>query len=224
MPALSLSTIEAELKPVLDRSVPIYYDSIMGRPREFDVDEATAKAMQAFWQGGYERTSVSDLMAATGLEKGSIYKAYGRKEDLFLAALDRYLSAGVLQAESIIRTAPSAEHALREILEYIQQYLSGKLGATGCLAVNITIEAVDGPEAIVRRLDRHWTYSRSVYERVIVQGQTEGSFRSDLPASELAEVIMRMVIGTAVLSRQIASTADDLADRVLGLVTTSRSE
>lgn len=196
----------------------------MGRPREFDVDETTGKAMQAFWRGGYERTSLRDLMAATGLEKGSIYKAYGCKEDLFLAALDLYLGEGVSGIESIIRSAPSAKEALRSILEKISKNCGGEHGATGCLAVNTTIEAVDGPDAIVRRLDRHWAWIRSVFERVIVQGQDEESFRSDMPASDLAEIISRMVIGTTVMCRQNASVADDLADRVLRLVITPRSE
>ncbi len=196
----------------------------MGRPRTFDIDETTLKAMQAFWRGGYERTSVSDLMAATGLEKGSIYKAYRSKEALFLAALDRYLGEGVSRIESIIRSAPSAENALRSILESIAKNCGGEQGATGCLAVNTTIEAVDGPDTIVRRLDRHWAWIRSVFERVIVQGQEEGTIRSDMPATELAEIITRLVIGTNVMCRQDSSVADDLADRVLRLVITPRSK
>ena len=65
---------------------------MVGRPREFDVDKALDAAMQAFWAKGYEATSMADLMAATGLHKGSIYGAFGDKHALFVEALTRYLA------------------------------------------------------------------------------------------------------------------------------------
>lgn len=194
----------------------------MGRPREFDVDEATDQAMRAFWRGGYGGTSMSDLMAATGLEKGSLYKAFGCKEQLFLDALGRYLGAGVTRVEAIARSAPTATDALRGILSGIAEGCSGAGGASGCLAVNTTIAAEDGPAEASRRLARHWAWQRSVFERVIVQGQSEGDFRGDLPAPDLADLVTRLVIGTAVMTRQNPAAGEDLADRVLSLLTPTR--
>ena len=66
----------------------------MAGPREFDMDEALDAAMSVFWEKGYEGTSMADLMAATGLHKGSIYKAFTDKHDLFVKALKRYLNQG----------------------------------------------------------------------------------------------------------------------------------
>ena len=195
----------------------------MGRPREFDVDEATEQAMRAFWRGGYVGTSLSDLMAATGLEKGSLYKAFGCKEELFLAALDRYLGAGVSRFEAVVRSAPTAPEALRAILEGVAESCGGAQGASGCLAVNATIESGDGPPAAARRLARHWAWMRSVFERVIVQGQAEGSLRGDLPAADLADLVTRLVAGTAVMTRQDPAAGADLAHRVLALLTPTGS-
>jgi TetR/AcrR family transcriptional repressor of nem operon len=195
----------------------------MGRPREFDIEEATDKAMQAFWRGGYGGTSLSDLMAATGLEKGSLYKAFGCKEQLFLAALDRYLAAGVTQIESTVRNAPTAVEALRGVLDLVAENCSGARGATGCLAVNATIEADDGPESAARRLAHHWSWNRSVFERVISQGQAENSFRDDLPAADLADILTRLVIGTAVVCRRDAAAGSDLSERALAMLTPARA-
>ena len=64
----------------------------MARPREFDIDHVLNAAMHAFWQRGYEATSLADLMEATGLQKGSLYKAFGDKHSLFMQALNRYLA------------------------------------------------------------------------------------------------------------------------------------
>lgn len=62
----------------------------MARPREFDMDEATERAMALFWSGGYEDVSLADLLEGMQLSRGSLYKAYGEKHAVWLAALDLY--------------------------------------------------------------------------------------------------------------------------------------
>ena len=62
----------------------------MGRPREFDEDELLEKAMLAFWEKGLQKTSMRELEAKTGVKQVSLYNAFGDKEGLFLAVLDRY--------------------------------------------------------------------------------------------------------------------------------------
>jgi AcrR family transcriptional regulator len=57
-----------------------------GRPREFDRDKALERAMLAFWQRGYEGTSMADLVQALGIASARIYAAFGSKQDLFRAA------------------------------------------------------------------------------------------------------------------------------------------
>ncbi|MEK8108978.1 TetR/AcrR family transcriptional regulator [Micromonospora sp. M12] len=61
-----------------------------GRPRGFDADEALERAVEVFWRQGYEGASVSDLTEAMGINKPSLYAAYGGKEELFRKAVARY--------------------------------------------------------------------------------------------------------------------------------------
>src|SRR5713226_3358653 len=61
-----------------------------GRPRAFDVDRALDRALHVFWQKGYEGASLSDLTKAMGINRPSLYAAFGDKEALFRKALDRY--------------------------------------------------------------------------------------------------------------------------------------
>jgi TetR/AcrR family transcriptional repressor of nem operon len=65
----------------------------MARTREFDTEAAVERAMRVFWCKGYEATSISDLVEATGVQRGSLYAAFGSKQGLYHAALDRYGSS-----------------------------------------------------------------------------------------------------------------------------------
>ena len=79
----------------------------MARPREFDEDDAIDSALQAFWKQGYGSTSIPDLISATDLERGSLYKAFGDKRTLFVRALDSYLEGGRRLLKNSIATAES---------------------------------------------------------------------------------------------------------------------
>ena len=63
----------------------------MGRPREFDLDQALDQALEVFWRNGYEGASIADLTAAMGINPPSLYAAFGNKAGLFRKALDRYV-------------------------------------------------------------------------------------------------------------------------------------
>ena len=77
----------------------------VGRPREFDENEVLTEIMSLFWKQGYEGTGLSDIMAATGLQKGSLYKAYGSKRHMYVCSLEHYerevVDAGVTNITSV---------------------------------------------------------------------------------------------------------------------------
>src|ERR1700683_5871232 len=80
-----------------------------GRPREYDPEQALAKAAESFWKGGYAGTSLDDLVAATGMNRPSLYAAFGDKRDLYVKTLERYqqqsraLSAQLLADSATLR-------------------------------------------------------------------------------------------------------------------------
>lgn len=80
----------------------------MGRPREFDIDDAVRQAMEVFWDTGYQDTSLPDLLSGMGLARGSLYKAFKDKKSLFLLALERYdqdvvaVAVGILTDRQVV--------------------------------------------------------------------------------------------------------------------------
>jgi TetR/AcrR family transcriptional regulator, transcriptional repressor for nem operon len=108
----------------------------VARTREFDEDQVLDAAMQVFWRKGYEATSLSDLLKATGLARQSLYNAFGDKRALFLAALRRYASLGVGGFADALKTGP-VRGAVRRVFE---NGLRGENRDCGCFLVNSTSE------------------------------------------------------------------------------------
>lgn len=115
-----------------------------GRPRAYDPDVALARAIESFWQAGYAATSVDDLSEATGMNRPSLYGAFGDKHDLYLRALAHYWEL----SRAAMREALAFDRPLREALQRVygvalSSYLSGKIGPRGCFAISTaTTEAV----------------------------------------------------------------------------------
>jgi TetR/AcrR family transcriptional repressor of nem operon len=78
----------------------------MARPREFDPDTVLERATQVFWAKGFENASLDDLCDATGLNRSSLYAAFGAKRDLYLSALARYEQGSAARIADALRVRP----------------------------------------------------------------------------------------------------------------------
>ena len=108
-----------------------------GRPRKAEPEVALTAAMNAFWSRGYEATSMSDLTAATGLHKASLYQTFGDKHALFVSALKLYFDKTTAAQSDSHNGETNPLNVLRNsVTTTIEQFAEGK----GCLAVNSLIE------------------------------------------------------------------------------------
>lgn len=120
-----------------------------GRPRSFNPDAALDKARAVFWNLGYAAASLDDIAAATGLNRPSLYAAFGDKHALYLAALKRSAEEGVASLTTALKTEAPLRRVLSAIFDRtVDIYRAGELGQRGCFLVGTAVtQAVDDPQA-----------------------------------------------------------------------------
>jgi len=119
-----------------------------GRPRAYDAQAAFQRATDSFWKTGYSGTSYEDIAAATGMNRPSLYAAFGDKRALYLAALARYwqLSLGDMRA-ALAEELPLADALMRVYDGALSIYFSGDGRPRGCFVVGTAVtEAVEDAE------------------------------------------------------------------------------
>ncbi|CAG6398212.1 TetR/AcrR family transcriptional regulator [Streptomyces cocklensis] len=182
-----------------------------GRPRAFDAEDVLDRALEVFWWYGYEGASLSDLTAAMGINRPSLYATFGNKEQLFRKVLDRYFAGpGAFAAEAL--DAPTVREVIEHLVLGAVELTSGPHTPRGCLSVN-TVHACGSDSEPVRK--------EAIARRMAGEAALRRRFEqaADLPADYdpgvLAQLVHTVTDGIAV---QAASghTRDQL-ERVAGL-------
>jgi TetR/AcrR family transcriptional repressor of nem operon len=122
----------------------------MGRPQEFNTDDAVEAAMTVFWSRGPHCTSVDDLAAATGLARSSLYNAFGGKQALLELAIQRYVNHQVLRLQNVL-DAPTLKQALEKLFS---SAVNDNYGGRGCLLVNCAsslLQVDEGEKVFLRQ-------------------------------------------------------------------------
>ncbi len=174
------------------------------------VDEAMTKgertrqhiieaAAPIFNQRGFNGCSISEIMEATGLEKGGIYRHFENKEALAEEVLRSSLQQAVrLHAPDVARF----KTARRKILYLIDHFVSSpSLLPGGCPLLNAAVDSDDGSAPLRRLVKQGFADWRSRITAVLVEGMDKGEFTTALPATQLADTIIAALEGAQVMSR-----------------------
>jgi AcrR family transcriptional regulator len=199
-----------------------------GRPRAFDIDRALDRALQVFWRQGYEGTSLSDLTKAMGINRPSLYAAFGNKEELFRKVLDRY-AEGPSSRVSQALSEPTAYVAVKRLLYANAELQTNPKNPRGCLTVHGALTCSPQNETIRRELaSRRLTAGNDLFKR-LEQAKAEGEIPRSADPAELARYFIAVIQGMSVqatsgATRQQLEKVADLALRAWPRKTASPSE
>jgi AcrR family transcriptional regulator len=173
----------------------------MARPREFDVDDAIARATELFRQRGYHATSISDLTDALGILRGSLYKVFPDKHSLLLTVLDRYRIAQLDRLQRKLADAPTAVEGLRAVLLDWAEQASGGSGRKGCLITHLAQELVPGDPAVTDRIQRHFQQMDGFLADALDRVRAEGQLAPGVPVPSLANLLAACLQGMRITGK-----------------------
>jgi AcrR family transcriptional regulator len=173
-----------------------------GRPPAYDRDAAIAALTRVFWDQGFAATSLDDLSTATAMNRPSLYGAFGDKQAMYLAALDRYGRDAEAQLGGLLAAVPDVRAAIAALLYAgVDFYSAGEAGPRGCLAVcTAAAEAVttpvmrDGLAAVLAILD-------GVIAARLAQGVADGQLSPDIDVAATAMLIAGTLHSIAIRAR-----------------------
>jgi TetR/AcrR family transcriptional regulator, transcriptional repressor for nem operon len=186
--------------------------------RQFDEQEVIAIALDVFWQKGLHDATMQDLAAATGVQRGSLYNAYGDKEAIFLRAFDQYAadfieSVGNLVAEGDVATR------LKNFFDSAIVNMTSGSPPRGCLTTRTALNAGISSEAVRERVQDLLGRLEQVVSKAI-SSASDG--RATAEANRLARVVVTFTRGLAVMERagysrkQLRESAATFVDALVG--------
>ena len=179
----------------------------MGRPRAFDIDQALDCALKVFWSKGYEGASLSDLTKAMGINRPSLYAAFGDKEGLFRKALDRYsIRSATYFGEAL--NQPTARAVVERLLQGAAESLTDPRNPRGCLYVQGALACGKDADCIRRELiSRRAAGEVEIYQR-LKRAKAEGDLPPDSNPADLARFVATVTQGMAVQAAGGATRAE----------------
>ena len=172
----------------------------MGRPREFDLDQALDAALAVFWRKGYEGASYTDLTQATRVERPALYSAFGNKEALFRLALARYY-------ERFLNFFPEAlaQATSRQVVEAIfrgaAELHTRFDDRRGCMGIHGALAGSDDAAHIQAALIQARAHGEAALRGRLERARTEGDLPEDTDCAALAAFVMAVTHGMAVQAK-----------------------
>ncbi|PWT87656.1 MAG: TetR family transcriptional regulator [Proteobacteria bacterium] len=168
-----------------------------GRPREFDADQALDHALRVFWRKGYEGATLPDLTKAMGINRPSLYAAFGSKEELFRRALDRYAQGpAAFMHEGLVE--PTARAVAERLLTGAVDVVTGRQNPRGCLIVQGALACGEAAESVRRELVSRRRANEAAIRARFERAISEGDLPIDSHPADLARYLVAVIQGIAV--------------------------
>ncbi|WP_299881272.1 TetR/AcrR family transcriptional regulator [uncultured Cocleimonas sp.] len=176
-----------------------------GRKRNFEKDEALDKAMRVFWENGYSGTSLSDLTTELGINKPSLYAAFGNKEKLFESSIERYVSEYIAPRLHNLDTNSDApvKQKLKDFLYSVIELQTENESPNGCFFVKSQCESgsVGFPEDMTLLIEKMNVMNEEMVKQFFQSEISKGHFTKDADPKEMSGFLLSVLFGLAVQAR-----------------------
>ncbi len=171
----------------------------VGRPRTFDCDVALDHAMEVFWRHGYEGATIAQLTEAMGINPPSLYAAFGSKEGLLKAALDRYTERRAAWMEEVL-SAPTAREVAERMLMGVAERQTDPANPPGCLLVQGGIACGTGSASVPFELAARRAQNEEQLRVRFARAKEEGDLKPSADPAALARYVSAVSVGMGVMA------------------------
>ncbi|WP_037731685.1 TetR/AcrR family transcriptional regulator [Streptomyces megasporus] len=172
-----------------------------GRPRSFDRDTALEKALRAFWEHGYETTSIADLTRAMGIAAPSLYAAFGDKKTLFEEVVEVYVRRYGGFIGRALAEEPTARSAVGRVLREAAVEYTEPGRPPGCLVINAAVNAAPASAEVTEALRGMREENVHALTSRIRAGVEAGELPEETDAAALARFVGAVLQGMSQQAR-----------------------
>ncbi len=169
--------------------------------KQFDVDAALDKAMMAFWEHGYEATSMQDLVRRMGVNRASMYATFDDKHTLFLAALRRYDDKMRRRLLKDVEAQFGPREAIRQVFESFAAQVSSGRPFRGCFMTNSALEMAPHDREARDIVVEAQVDMERFFVRMIAAGKSRGEIASSVDSEVAGCGLLALLQGLIVLTR-----------------------
>ncbi|WP_343552050.1 TetR/AcrR family transcriptional regulator [Pantoea sp.] len=177
-----------------------------GRPRVFDRDDALDKALMLFWAHGYEGTSLSDLVSATGAKAPTLYAEFENKEGLFRAAMQRYIETFSAQRNAVLNDdGMDVKAAIEAYFRATAACFTECDKPAGCFFICTSSALSSESQEVAQMLSRQHHAQESALQAFLDTRQARGELPACANSATLARYLACMLQGMSVRAREGAN-------------------
>lgn len=187
----------------------------MARKKEFDINDVLEKAITLFWEQGYEKTSLQNLVTHMGIHKRSMYDTFGDKHSLYLKALERCVDTTEENLREKAKNPISVKGTIRSLLESTLEY--EEIDRKGCLVVNSATELALRDDNAAEQVKRNFDSTQEILFELIKLGQSTGELSNRHDPRMLAIAILNLWLGIRVQTR-VVTNLDELYSMIDGAI------
>lgn len=173
----------------------------MVRAKAFDPAVAVDQALHVFWKHGYEKTSVSDLLEALGINRGSLYDTFGDKHALFLQCLNRYSDVYISRVVGALSQPTPVRPTLERLFHNVTDLLHEDQTSWGCFMVNTANELSIHDAAVNDAVTKNFLRLEQAFAGFLESGKARGEVKPETDPAAFAKYLVGFFAGVATLSK-----------------------
>lgn len=173
----------------------------MPRNKQFDEQIVLDKALQLFWKQGYSATSVQDLVTTLGINRASLYTAFGDKEQLFNRAFQHYITINKVNRAGFFDAQPDVRTGFQILFKQAISESCDDPDKKGCFVVNTTTELVPKDAYLLKIVQLNKATIESQFLAFLEKGEQENQFPKGKDLKSIATLLFTLLSGLKVVSK-----------------------